>query len=565
MNAPQPSGLKLNPPRSAEWRAVVIVAAVGLVVLIPIVIWGIPVGPDLHNHYRLAIAFHDSLISGKLYPGWLAPSNFGYGDARVRVYPPGLYFLFSIVRLLMGWYPATIVTFCLLSVVGGLGVYFWSRSLGSYRTAMWAGIAYTIAPYHLNQLYRASLLAEYAACSVLPFAFGFVDRICRRGRASDIAGLALAFALLLLLNLPLAMIGSFSLFVYALLLIRREVLWQTLIKLGLASLTGLAATAFFWSTVVAELPWIKGNTVDPNVYYDYRVNFLFSPSNLTNYGAWYTNLLGVVTIFFLLPALVFFKGTLFGKETDRALKAIFLMTLISFVMATELSRPIWAIVPKLREVQFPWRWLAVTSMFGSILLASSISRWVERIKIKLRPRDLAVGFALALSLLFVAYEVVWDAEYLKGQEFVAKFPKAPGAPSFKDWRPLWAKDLPEMKKMSADVEADSRSVTIKSWDPYHRSFHVSAGPLTEARVRTYYYPLWTATAQGVPVNVRPTDDGAILISIPSGETEVDLLFKEPRRVAMARIVSTFGWILIAGLFAFGITNYFRSKHAPKHA
>src|SRR6185295_14038410 len=287
---------------------------------IPIVIWGIPVGPDLHNHYRLAIAFHDSLLSGKLYPGWLAPSNFGYGDARVRFYPPGLYFLFSVGRLLMGWYPATIFTFCLLSIIGALGVYFWCRSLGSSRTAMWAAIAYTIAPYHLNQIYRSSLLAEYAACSVLPFALGFVDRICRKGKAIDIAGLALSFALLLLLNLPLAMIGSFSLFVYALLLIRREVLWQTLIKLGLASLTGLAATAFFWSTVVAELPWIKGNTVDPNVYYDYRVNFLFSPSNLTNYGAWYTNLLGVVTIFFVLPALVFFKSTLFGKETDRALK-----------------------------------------------------------------------------------------------------------------------------------------------------------------------------------------------------------------------------------------------------
>ena len=71
---------------------------------------------------------------------------------------------------------------------------------------------------------------------------------------------------------------------------------------------------------MAELPWIKGNTVDPNVYYDYRVNFLFSPSNLTNYGAWYTNLLGVVTIFFVLPALVFFKRTLFAKESDRALK-----------------------------------------------------------------------------------------------------------------------------------------------------------------------------------------------------------------------------------------------------
>jgi hypothetical protein len=565
MNAPQPSGLKLNLPRTAEWRAIAIVAAVGLVVLIPIIVWGIPVGPDLHNHYRFAVAFHDSLISGKLYPSWLAPSNFGYGDARVRFYPPGLYFLFSVIRILLGWYSATIVIFSFLSILGSLGVYFWSRSLCSIRIAMWAGIAYAIAPYHINQVYRSSMLAEYAACSVLPFAFAFLDRICRKGKAADVAGLAFAFALLILLNLPLTLIGGLSLVVYAFLRMKREIFWPTLMKLALASLTGLAATAFFWSTVAAELPWIKGNTVDPNVYYDYRVNFLFSPANLTNYGAWYTNLLGVVTIFFLLPALVFFKGTLFGKETDRALRAIFLMTLISFAMGTEISRPIWAIVPKLREVQFPWRWLGITSMFGSILLASSIPLWAERIKAKLRPRDLAVGFALALSLVFVGYVVVWDAEYLKGQEFVAKFPNSRGAPSFKDWRPLWAKDLPEMKKMSADVEAESRTVTIKSWDPEHRSFQVGAGPLTEARVRTYYYPLWTATAQGVPLSVHPADDGAILISIPAGETEVDLSFKEPRRVAMARVVSIFGWILIAGFLAFGIAYKFGSKRSLENA
>ncbi|HEV7744167.1 MAG TPA: 6-pyruvoyl-tetrahydropterin synthase-related protein [Pyrinomonadaceae bacterium] len=564
MNAKPASALKLKTPLG-EWRAIIVVAAVGVVVLIPIIIWGIPVGNDLGNHYRFAIAFHDSLLSGKLYPGWLAPSNFGYGDARVRFYPPGLYFLFSVVRLLMGWYPATIVTFCLLSIVGGLGVYFWTRSLGPSRTAMWAGIAYAIAPYHINQLYRASMLAEYAGCSVLPFAFAFVERICRKGKAADIAGLAVSFALLILLNLPLTLIGSLSLAVYALLRIRREVFWPTLMKLALASLTALAATAFFWSTVVTELHWIKGNTVDPNIYYDYRVNFLFSPANLINYGAWYTNLLGVVTIAFLLPALVFFKRTLFAKERDRALKAIFLMTLISLLMATELSRPIWFIVPKLREVQFPWRWLGVTSMFGSILLAASIPQWIEKLRTSFRPRDLAVGFALALSLLFVAYAVVWDAEYLKGQEFIAKFPTSRGAPSFKDWRPLWAKDIPEMKKMNADVEADSRLVTIKSWDPEHRTFHISGGPSAEARVRTYYYPLWAATAQGVTLSVHPADDGALLITIPPGDTDVELTFQEPRRVATARIVSTIGWILIAGLFAFGLTIRLKSSYGPKRS
>lgn len=545
------STLNLSAPFLRKWQAPMIVAAAALVALIPIFIWGIPVGPDLNNHYRFAVAFHDSIREGKLYPGWLSASNLGYGDPRVRFYPPGLYYLMSAARAVSGWYSATLLTFSFLSILGSLGVYFWSRSLLSTRNAMWAGIIYAIAPYHINQIYRSSMLAEYAACSVLPFAFAFVDRVCRKGKAVDIAGLSVAFALLILLNLPLTLIGSVSLGVYAVLRIKKEMFRQTLLKLGTASLTALAATAFFWSTVLWELRWIKGSTVEPNIYYDYRVNFLFSHSNLTNYGAWYTNLLGLVTIAFLLPALIFVKRALFAKDRDKAFTGIFVMALFSFLMATEISRPVWAILPKLGEVQFPWRWLGITSMFGSILLATSIPKWTERLRDKFRPRDLAIGVALALSVLFLGSQVVWEAEYLQGEEFQSKFPHSPGAPSFKEWLPVWANDMGHMQKMASEVEANNRVVKLNSWEAERRSFQIESGPATEARVRTYYYPLWKATSEGKPLAVRPAEDGALLITIPSGETNVELQFREPRRVDIARFVSDCGWMLIATLLAFG--------------
>lgn len=63
--------------------------------MLPIIIWGIPLGADLKNHYRFAVSFHDSIQAGNLYPGWLAETNNGYGDARFRLYPPGLYYLLN--------------------------------------------------------------------------------------------------------------------------------------------------------------------------------------------------------------------------------------------------------------------------------------------------------------------------------------------------------------------------------------------------------------------------------------------------------------------------------------
>src|SRR3954447_2054473 len=162
---------------------VVLLVAVG--VLVPMMRWGISSGGDLANHYRFAQPFYESIRNGRLYPGWLAESNYGFGDARFRFYPPGLYYLMALFRLMSGWYGASMLTFVTLSMLGGAGAYFWARQSHSATVAMWAGVLYSLAPYHLNQIYQASLLSEYAACSVLPFVFAFVVRVCRRRSAAD--------------------------------------------------------------------------------------------------------------------------------------------------------------------------------------------------------------------------------------------------------------------------------------------------------------------------------------------------------------------------------------------
>src|SRR5947207_10185735 len=210
-----------------------VVAIVATLVLLPIMIVGMPSGADLPYHLRFVLPFYESLQSGHFHPAWLAESNYGLGDLRFTVYPPGLYYLLSATRWLTGgWYSASISSLVLLSIVSGLGAYFWARSVLNPKLAMWAGILYALAPYRLNEVYQASLLSEYAACSILPFAFAFVERLCRRNSMLDVAGLATSYSLLILMNLPLTIIGSLAILVYALFLLRRGTLWASLIRLA---------------------------------------------------------------------------------------------------------------------------------------------------------------------------------------------------------------------------------------------------------------------------------------------------------------------------------------------
>lgn len=541
-------------------RPSLVVSVVAVVALLPVIVLGIPNGADLFNHYRLALPFYDSIRAGVFYPGWLAESNNGLGDPRFRFYPPGLYYVLAATRILFGnWYAGSIACLVFLSVLAGVGLYFWARMFFEPKIAMWAGIFFTIAPYHLNQIYQASLLSEYAACSVLPFAFAFVERICRRRNAYDIAGLSASYALLILTHLPLAVIGSLSLAVYALLRLERKHVVATLVRLACGVFLGLAASAFFWTTMLAELGWIKGNSVHPNSYYDYHFNFVFSPAALANRNTWYANVLTLALLGFFLPAIVLVNRSL--KQEPRRLFAVSILFVASLLMATPLSRPIWAIVPKLSEVQFPWRWLSITSMAGSLLLAASIPKWNERIG-NLRPRDFAIAFGFILSLAFTVTEVVRDSDYLGRARFEPVLQEIRGAISFKDWLPIWVHDFLQVQKMSGQVDAGTRAVTVISWESERRVFHIEAGPAVMARVRTYFYPHWKASETWRALTTSAAPDGVLLVAVPEQAADVEVVFREPVRVRIAASASIVALILIATLAFLGWGRRFRIF--PRH-
>ncbi len=538
-------------PRQPEQdsRCLIVIVAVASAVLLPIVFLGVPNGADLPNHLRFVQPFYEAFQSGHWHPGWLAESNNGFGDPRFRFYPPGLYYLLIGARAFIGnWYAANIVTFVFLSIVGALGTYFWARCFCSSQTAMWAAILYAIAPYHLNELYQAALLSEYAACAILPFAFAFTERVCRDRKVGDIAGLAASFALLVLTHLPLAVIGSISLVIYFLLRVERKHFFSTKGSVALAVVLGLAASAFFWTTMLAELSWIKGNSAEPNPYYDYRLNFLFSSNALTNRNTWYANLLALALIGFLLPAIALVRRFVRDRGASKGLRASFVLTIASFLFATALSRSLWAVIPKLSEVQFPWRWLSITSLAGSLVVAASLAKWKEIFRAHVRPRNLAVAFVFALSLFFIVTQIVVDCDYLDRARFDSMARDVRGAASFKDWLPVAARDLVHLDLKKSKVDAGSRSVMLQSWEPEQRQFHVAPGEGSEARVRTYYYPLWVAKANGQTLPTRAGEDGAILISLPATAVDVTLEFQEPPRVHVAEMVSLLTWLLIGALF-----------------
>ncbi|HSE32163.1 MAG TPA: 6-pyruvoyl-tetrahydropterin synthase-related protein [Pyrinomonadaceae bacterium] len=537
-----------------EFRQVALVVAVSGAIILPAVFFGIPSNRDLTNHFRFALPFYDAVTSGDLHPGWLAESNGGYGDASFRVYPPALYYLLTVVRATTGnWYGATVITFALLFVAGALGVYLWTKSLFDSRVGMWAAIVFTLAPYHLNQFYQASLLAEFAACSVLPFTLWFVERTCQKQSTTNIAGLALTYALLILTHLPLAVLGSLALLVYALCRLHAGRRKQQILSLTSATVLGLLLSSFYWVAMVAEKNWIRADQIQRESSVDYRLNFLFSTFSPDNLNVWWMNILTLSSALLFAPALILLWRR-YRQGVTNQLRAIVILLAFVLVMATQLALPIWKAVKPLQETQFPWRWLGIFSMVGAVVAAASLPTWFGIARSKLRPLFLIAISGMLMSITFSLSHIVREAKFLSAPVFASTLNDVRGSEGVGQWLPVTAKD--HVAAMNGEIELAGRQFQTVSRSPEKRIFSVSAGAAGEARVHTYYYPHWRAFVGQQQLPVRPADDGVLLVSVPAEATTITVEFIEPLRTRVSTIISVVALLGVASLIFFGRREVF---------
>ncbi|MFN2481202.1 MAG: hypothetical protein ABR554_07030, partial [Pyrinomonadaceae bacterium] len=351
----------------------------------------------------------------------------------------------------------------------------------------------------------------------------------------------------------------------------------------------------YWVGMLAELGWIQAGAAEARAYYDYRNNFVFSPSALTNKNSWYANLLALVTLGFFLPAVALLSGRARGEKAGavkvhergadkdsslgraRSLFPVALLFAFSFLMTTDLSRPLWLVVPKLDKVQFPYRWLAVASLAGCPLLAAGLARWLTIIRARShRPLHLIVALAFALALWHVGAEVVRDSEYIGRQKFGQLLAEMRGGASFRDWLPAGARAASQMERMEGAARAEGCAVSVVEETPERRAFRLAPGACERLRVRAYFYPHWRAreTTGGASrqLQTAAADDGALVVKLPTpiaspeGTVQartVVVEFTEPPMTIYSRVLSAFGACLILCAALFGIFFGRRSRTAGR--
>jgi hypothetical protein len=552
----------------------------------------------LFHLYRLA-ALDEAFKSGVFYPRWFPDFAFGYGHPVLNYYSPLTYFVAQLFHMMGPGYILSLkLTFAAGLLLGAVLLYLYAREvIGRFPGLLAAGV-YTYFPYHLADTHLRGALAEAFAFAFLPLCLWAMHRVMTRGRVLHALVLSLGFAGLVVTHNLTALVFTPVLVGYMVLLwfINRRGRGALLAVLSLA--VGVLLDAFYWLPVLMETRYVGlGANIGAPGYERHLTSLpdLISLSPIFRYlpdlGGGFDNPfypLGAIYALVILAAMgllvwLFLRrdsgeGQAMGCESRqrRWLLLFFLVvTLCSIFMMLRCSLPVWRLTqPVLASLQYPWRFMALTSLGTAMLAGHLFASWSTS-SVNERRWTLLVRYAVGLGLLavllvygladlptemlplrddqvtvkrmweedFAARQIgaTWTAEYVpiwvKADRSVVGLPP-PGLEPF-ETRDLSSEEIPQVELWSQGLLSSQMMVTSSEEWTLH--------------LHTFYFPGWTVYLDGQAAPSYPSGDLALLtVDIPSGEHEVLVRFEDTAPRLAGNVVSL---LTALGLMAFALFRW----------
>lgn len=552
VSAAAPHSMPRTATARADLRACALLLLVAAVLLAPLFWNGPPAGHSSHLNWGWARGFADALREGALYPRWLANMSGGRGSPAFYFYGPVPFYLTAPFLLAL---PAAMTGLglslgqWLILALSGVACYALLRQRAAPPTAAIAAALYMAAPYHyLTDIWIRSALAEQAAFIWLPLCALFAGRI---GAPKAWLGLAAAYTLLILSHLPSAVLAGPFIAVWVVcealrvgrpLLIARGAAAAAL-SLGLAAIYLLPAL-LTQDFIHADQWW--------TAYYDFRAWMLLDPGSAARPPllAWIEAGLGAATLGFFASALVVARD----REAAGRLLPWAVTVAGAWFLMTPVSTFLWANIPPLAKVQFPWRAASLVELAFAVAAAEAIGTW--RAGSSRRRWLLAAGLA-PLAIMLAAGVVGMVIPY----GFATFGPGSPKADSARiaagtdadEYLPRWA-PMPDGKAPAADRRTHAAGTKIRltalQSGGQRATFRVHAETEQRLVLPVYFYPAWQATIDGAPAPLLPeAATGLASVLLPPGEHVVALQIAPLRLERLGAVISGFSLALLIGCLA----------------
>jgi hypothetical protein len=607
--------------RPLAWKGPAIILVAAMVALGPLFLRGPSCTSDFGFHFISWIDAQHSMSTGLLYPHWAESPNFGAGEPRFVFYPPISWMSGALLGMFLPWSLVPLVLYLLLLTATGLA----SRALAGEvlpdQPATLAGCASIFLGYVLFSVYRRNDFAELAGAIWVPLLLLFALRrqnssgnFWQRTFDGSATPLAIMMAGVWLSNGPVAIMACYLLAAVVLVSALVEKSLVPVVRAAIGTLGGIGLASIYLIPAVCERNWISiENAIHPGNYV-VENSWLFARHAdplLASHDIMLHRVSMVAVEMFAVAfgggAIAWMRGFVPGER--RWWLPLALIPPAILFLLLPISRPVWNLLPELRLLQFPWRWLLILEAPMSICFAAAV--WSSR-------KSLRIPLMTACAAIFVAISLAaphwW---FVEGGTRISSIEESwkqdigvPGKPEYappgirdsqpdilvdEQGNPLLDSlgDVQEKALAHAGLQfvpaaclldglphpaGQETTAFAPAWRGQPASCNSSGwrelvlmSSLSHAQasrhkpeerwidgvaphagyliLRLRYYPAWRVRVNGILVRtVAERERGLMAVPVPRGNVQVTVDWMTTRDVVTGRWISFLSLILVAGLF-----------------
>lgn len=504
--------------RTGLWQPVLIIASVAFAVEIPFFFKGTPSGHDVEFHLYSWLEVLGQWKQGIVYPRWASLAHFAYGEPRFVFYPPASWLLGAALSALFPWTLAASLYIWLALLAAGLAMFMLARTWLNRRDAIFAAALYAANPYHLVIVYWRSAFAELLASCLIPLLVLLVLKALEAGWRALIP-LALLLSAAWLTNAPAAVMIHYSLALLTLVLAWRRRSPRLIAVVAAAVVLGGCLSAFYLLPAIYEQRWINiAQAISPGSRP--QDNFLFIHTTDADHDA-FNRIISWVAMAEIVVTLIAAVAARFWRETRRDIwMSLAAWATVCSVMMFSVSAILWDHLPKLRFMQFPWRWLLCLSMLFSLFVAVGLQRWWIRLVV-----CLATLFVVAAA--WHGIQPPWWDTAADLREMQDNMESGAGYEGTDEYAPLGA-DPSAINKDARRVTVDGpghASIHVFQWEPQSKVFTAEMSAPAKLALRLFDYPAWHVEVNGQTVQSEKREDtGQMLVPVARGTNRVQITF-----------------------------------------
>jgi hypothetical protein len=576
VNSGQWSG---NP--QAYWQRfagpVVILLAAG-VAIAPQILRGNSCGHDFDFHLVSWLDALNAWRHGILYPHWAQSANYGAGEPRFVFYSPLTWMMGAALGSVLPWTLVPVALTYLLLAGTGLAARALAREALDEAAATLAGCAALFSGYALFTAYERTAFAELAGGFWLPLVLMYVLRACK---ARVVVPLAVTVAGAWLSNPTVGLMASYLVAAVAIVQFALDRAWAQMLRAAAGAALGMGLAAFYIFPAAWEQRWVDIHQVTEDPAQTLENNWLFAVHADPSLGLHDQVLRTASTIVIAMVAvtlggllLCWRRGRLPGER--RWWVPLALIPVAVLTLQFPFSRPLWNLLPDLRFLQFPWRWLVVLEAPMAIFFAAAVWPGASA------RRSVRLAVASASAVLFLAMTAYAATGLLQGCDdesgvtgMLAAYRSGHGFEGTYEYEPIGADNsllaagLPQaclvrdpatlLGKGSDDPDAPpiwdaaqgSCAATYPAApasQPEHLRVAATLAHAGYLVLRLRSYPAWRVRVNGEAVPSLPLrEDGLLAVPAPQGPVNISVDWTTTPDIILARWMSGLSVLALTGL------------------